>query len=183
MKEGKEFESLKAKLKKLKALAEKGVGGEAINAQRLLERLCAENDISLDDLDDETKKKRYTFNVGRSRALLRLFAQCAFKVTKSHSVSYVSESRSEISVELTAIDYAELKGLFEWHKANFERELEDIRKTVFTAYCRKHRLFYDGKTEDNDSHELTPEEIERLLKALKMESMLSNETCQHLIEQ
>lgn len=50
-----EFESLKDKLKKLKALAERGCGGEAENAQRLLERLCAANGIDLGYL---TMKKR-----------------------------------------------------------------------------------------------------------------------------
>lgn len=47
MKSKNEFESLKDKLKKLKALAERGCGGEAENAQRLLERLCAANGIDL----------------------------------------------------------------------------------------------------------------------------------------
>lgn len=47
MESKKEFESLKDKLKKLKALAERGCGGEAENAQRLLERLCAANGIDL----------------------------------------------------------------------------------------------------------------------------------------
>ena len=36
MESKKEFDSLKDKLKKLKALAERGCGGEAENAQRLL---------------------------------------------------------------------------------------------------------------------------------------------------
>lgn len=66
MKSKQEFESLKDKLKKLKALAERGCGGEAENAQRLLERLCAANDIDLGQLNDEEKKSRYTFNIGRN---------------------------------------------------------------------------------------------------------------------
>lgn len=53
MESKKEFESLKDKLKKLKALAERGCGGEAENAQRLLERLCAANGIDLGQLNDE----------------------------------------------------------------------------------------------------------------------------------
>ena len=141
MESKKEFESLKDKLKKLKALAERGCGGEAENAQRLLERLCAANGIDLGLLNDEEKKSRYTFNIGRNRVFITLFTQCYSKVTDSSKMSYRQESRSEISLELTQVDYAELKGLYEWHKANFEKELEDIKKTIIHAYCQKHRLY------------------------------------------
>lgn len=44
------YESLKDKLFKLKALAERGVGGEADNARRLLRKLCADNDIDANGL-------------------------------------------------------------------------------------------------------------------------------------
>ena len=66
MKSNKDFDSLKDKLKKLKALAERGCGGESENARRLLERLCAANGIDLGLLDDETKKRRYWFHVPHS---------------------------------------------------------------------------------------------------------------------
>ena len=104
MESKKEFESLKDKLKKLKALAERGCGGEAENAQRLLERLCAANGIDLGLLNDEEKKSRYTFNVGRNRVFITLFTQCYSKVTDSSKMSYRQESRSEISLELTQVD-------------------------------------------------------------------------------
>ena len=179
MESKKEFESLKDKLKKLKALAERGCGGEAENAQRLLERLCAANGIDLGLLNDEEKKSRYTFNVGRNRVFITLFTQCYSKVTDSSKMSYRQESRSEISLELTQVDYAELKGLFEWHKANFEKELEALRDAALTAYCQKHCLFPD-KTNDRP---LTEADLERLRKAMKMEGLLNDKTYQHLIEE
>ena len=179
MESKKEFESLKDKLKKLKALAERGCGGEAENAQRLLERLCAANGIDLGLLNDEEKKSRYTFNVGRNRVFITLFTQCYCKVTDSSKMSYRQESRSEISLELTQVDYAELKGLFEWHKANFEKELEALRDAALTAYCQKHCLFPD-KTNDRP---LTEADLERLRKAMKMEGLLNDKTYQHLIEE
>ena len=179
MESKKEFESLKDKLKKLKALAERGCGGEAENAQRLLERLCAANGIDFGLLNDEEKKSLYTFNVGRNRVFITLFTQCYSKVTDSSKMSYRQESRSEISLELTQVDYAELKGLFEWHKANFEKELEALRDAALTAYCQKHCLFPD-KTNDRP---LTEADLERLRKAMKMEGLLNDKTYQHLIEE
>ena len=50
-----EYESIKNKLKKLLALAERGVQGEAENARRLLEKLCMEYGVSMDELLDALK--------------------------------------------------------------------------------------------------------------------------------
>lgn len=183
MESKKEFESLKDKLKKLKALAERGCGGEAENAQRLLERLCAANGIDLGQLNDEEKKSRYTFNIGRNSLFKTLFAQCYCKVTNSSTMRYIPETRSEISLELTQVDYAELKGLYEWHKANFEKELEDIKKSVLHAYCSKHYLFPENPSVKPKDKPLTEEDWEMLRKAMKMEGLLNDKTYQHLIEE
>jgi hypothetical protein len=183
MESKKEFDSLKDKLKKLKALAERGCGGEKENAQRLLERLCAANGIDLGLLNNEEKKSCYTFNIGRNRVFLTLFTQCYCKVTDSSKMSYRQESRSEISLELTQVDYAELKGLYEWHKANFEKELEDIKKTIIHAYCQKHRLYPGSPSETSNDKPLTEEDLEMLRKVMKMEGLLNDKTYQHLIEE
>lgn len=42
-----QYESLKNKLKKLLALAERGVQGEVENARKLLEKLCKEHGVSI----------------------------------------------------------------------------------------------------------------------------------------
>lgn len=48
-----QYESIKNKLKKLLALAEQGVQGEADNARRLLEKLCKEYSVSIEELLQE----------------------------------------------------------------------------------------------------------------------------------
>lgn len=48
-----EKEKVIEKLKKLKALATRGVGGEAVNADRLFQSLCTQYHINPDDFDDE----------------------------------------------------------------------------------------------------------------------------------
>ena len=50
----KEFESIKSKILKLKALAERGEKGEAINAQRLLDKLLGQYGITLDEVIEKT---------------------------------------------------------------------------------------------------------------------------------
>ena len=69
-----EYESIKNKLKKLLALAERGMQGEAENARRLLEKLCKEYGVSMDELLDENQVKYHFFEVGRNKIYLDLFA-------------------------------------------------------------------------------------------------------------
>ena len=68
-KNSKEYESLQAKLKKLLALAEQGVGGEAVNARRLLEKLCEQYGIDIEELLDRETKHSYTFEIGRAKEM------------------------------------------------------------------------------------------------------------------
>lgn len=78
-----EYESIKNKLKKLLALAERGMQGEAENARRLLEKLCKEYGVSMDELLDENQVKYHFFEVGRNKIYLDLFAQCYYKVANA----------------------------------------------------------------------------------------------------
>ena len=118
-----EYENIRNKLKKLLALAERGVQGEAENARILLEKLCMEYGVSMDELLDESQMKYHFFEVGRNKIYLDLFAQCYYKVANADRLSYKKVSRSKIAVEMTAIQYAEMVSLFAWHKANFDNDL------------------------------------------------------------
>lgn len=44
------YESLKTKIRKIATLAESGVGGEAENARSIMERICLEHGVSLDEV-------------------------------------------------------------------------------------------------------------------------------------
>ena len=176
-----EYESIKNKLKKLLALAERGCAGEADNARRLFERLCKEYGISPDELLDENKVKYYIFDIGRDAVYKDLFTQCYCKVTGKDRISFRNVSRSKIAVEMTALVYAEIVSLFEWHKVNFNKDLEDMKENILLAYCRKHHLYSDNVCADND-RELTAEERRRLLKILFMQESLNDNQYRKLLE-
>lgn len=176
-----QYESIKNKLKKLLALAERGVQGEADNARKLLEKLCKEYGVSMEELLDENQLKRYYFDIGRNALYKDLFVQCYCKVSQKYSLSFYKESRSKISVEMTALQYAELVSLFEWHKANFNKDLEDMKKNILLAYCRKHHLYSDIKPEND--RELTDDERKRLIKIMFMQESLNDNQYHKLLEQ
>ena len=168
------YEGIKAKLKKLLALAERGVQGEAENARRLLEKLCKEHGVSIEELLDDNQIKFYQFDIGRNSLYKDLFVQCYCKVAQKVSLSYHRESRSQISVKMTAFQYAELVGLFEWHKANFNKDLEDMKQNILLAYCRKHHLYSDVKPDNDNDRELTADERKRLIKIMFMQEGLND---------
>ena len=175
-----QYESLKNKLKKLLALAERGVQGEVENARKLLEKLCKEHGVSIEELLDENQEKYYRFNIGRNAIYKDLFAQCYSKVVQKVSLSYYQASRIHIKVKMTALQSVELTSLFEWHKANFDKDFEDMKNNILLAYCRKHHLYCDVKS-DND-RELTEDERKRLIKIIYMQESLNDNCYCKLIE-
>ena len=82
---------------------------------------------------------------------------------------------------MTALQYAEIVSLFEWHKDNFNKDLEDIKQNILLAYCRKHHLYSDEVKPDND-RELTADERKRLLKILFMQESLNDNQYHKLLD-
>ena len=174
------YESIRNKLKKLLALAEQGMQGEAENARRLLEKLCKEYGVSMEELLDENRVEYHFFSVGRNKIYLNLFLQCFYKVTNTDRLSYKQISRSQIAVEMTALQYAELASLFEWHKANFDKDFEEMKNNILPAYCRKHHLY--GNVNHDNNMELTDDERKRLIKIMYMQKSLNDNQYHRLLE-
>lgn len=179
----KDYESIKSKLKKLLALAEGGVGGEAHNARILLEKLCDEYGISLEELLDTEKKSWYRFEIGARKIFKSLFVQCYCYVTGKHSVEYRRRDKATIAVELTAYEFAELRSMFFWHKENFKRDIDNIMETLFISYCSKYNLHSQTKDEgEGECKSLTPEEFAKIRAALAMQDCLNKASYHKQIE-
>ena len=150
----KDFESIRSKVLKLQALAERGEKGEAINARRLLDQLLAKYGVSLEEIvEAQEEKQPYTFNVKENGYGFTLFTQCYFNVTK--------------------MQYVELQALYDWHYKQLTKDMKRMQKEFTEAYIQKHRIF--GKHGDDNSEEereLSPEDLQRLLRMLNyMDSM------------
>lgn len=178
-KENNQYESIKQKLLKLHALAEKGYKGEAEAAKRAIERLCAQYGITLEEVLSVEEPKRYEFEIGRYKYMLTLFVQCYGVVTGIGELSYFKRSRNKIAVDLTPLQYAELSSLFEWHKANFLKDLAAMQDTIVEAYVNKHNIFRTLSEEEQAERdarglELTPAKLHRLAAILAMQSELGD---------
>lgn len=171
-----QFESLKNKLQKLQALAERGYNGEAENAKRAIERICQQYGIRLEDVLDIETKHRYTFEIGRGKDMMNLFIRCLSATCDTAEMTYSQPTRSSIRIELTALQYADVSSLFNWHKENFQREFEEFKRTFFGAYVGKHNLYFDSERSGNGDRELTAEDIKRLRRMWNMRDSMSDNT-------
>lgn len=153
-------------LHKLKALAEKGVGGEKNNARKKLEALMQKNGITEDELDEETLIECvFDYSSVRER---RLLGQIAYKVLDSKRniytfSDYVGNGRRKrrFGCKATLAQKIEIEFLFDFYKRLYKREEEFF----FDTFIQKHELY--GRLEDG-------EQPERLNKqdAIKMGALM-----------
>lgn len=72
------------------------------------------------------------------------------------------------NVDLTKLQYVELKSLYDWHYKQLSKEIKQMQKDFTEAYIRKHKIFSQRENDsDSEDKELTPEDIERLLRVLR----------------
>lgn len=155
-------ESLHAKLRKIKALAERGSHGEKENAMRMLEDLCRIHGVSPELLlSDEKRWFNFTFRNPWQRKLL---SQCLFHVLQIREYSYRKQSTT-LSVEMTAEQAIDVRACFSHYKKLWEEQLDDM----FTAFVQKHRIFAPAGTEadDDDDEPMDPERLARLLAMMR----------------
>lgn len=158
-------------LKKIKALADRGVDGERESAQTLLARLMEQYGISETDLEEERRETawfRYSQETER-----RLLNQIIYMVKGRSGFgcvgSYSGRKRKETGVNCTAAERLEIEANYKFFKVAMEAELE----IFYTAFSSKNHLFpSEDKVKPKSVKDLTPEEREKVLKAgLMMEGM------------
>lgn len=175
-----ELDKVKEKVKKLIALSQRGEGGEAVNADKLVGDLCKKYNIDINSLLDEEVRKRY-FNVGRSNEVKRIFFGCCFKVMNVRELSY-TESGSRIAVSLPTSKFLELSAFWEWHKSNFKEEMKRIRKAVMNAYIYKHQLSNDLPGQDGPKKNVSEKDLKELKNILRLSTVLEDKRYQKMLE-
>ena len=181
-KDSEQYESLRKKLQKLQALAERGYQGEAENARRAIERICKQYGVKIEDVLDIETQRPYRFEIGRGKDDMNLFIRCLSAVCDTDGMTYRKPTRSSIEIEMTALQYADTLSLFNWHKANYERELKEFMESFMSAYIGKHNLFFEEERKGSSDEELTLEDIERIRRVWKMREAMSDNTYHKQLE-
>lgn len=154
-------------LRKLKELAERGVGGERINSQKKLEELMLRNGITEDELDEETIIECvFDYSSVRER---RLLGQIAYKVLDSKEniytfLDYVGNGRRKrrFGCKATVAQKIEIEFLFDFYKRLYKHEEEFF----FDAFIQKHRLFGSLKAGEKPG-EMSYEELSKMFALME----------------
>jgi hypothetical protein len=158
-------EKLLNKLIKLYTLSKQGVGGEAINADNLLNKLLEKHDIDISKIADSEVKK-YAINY-YSAFEKQLIYQVAYKVLEDQNFySAVNSRYRTVILKLTHYQYAEIKLQFDAYKFSFKNQLKDFQ----SAFIQANNIFHisDKYVEDEDPRELTLKEKQALFRVSQM---------------
>ena len=127
------------RIKKLQALAERGVGGEKTTAQKKLAKLLKDNGInSLDELQKE--EYEYTIFSYNGKHEIKLLRQCMYKVmgSKSDRTAYKPYGRRQkIGIYCTKAQKIEIELEFEFYRNVFYEELS----TFMDAFIQAQKIF------------------------------------------
>lgn len=163
-----EHDRIAEKLKKIKALADRGVGGEKETAMRMYEELKARYEIEDEEIMlDKVSVHWFGYNGELEEDLL---TQIFYKVTGSvthYAYTGKYKRRKKRGCDCTEIEAAEITLLFNFYKEELKREL----KTFMYAFKTGNNLYPDKNTrcytEDDELPErkITEEEERKLKKA------------------
>lgn len=160
-------EQAERKLKALKALAERGVGGEKDGALKAYQKLLKKYEISEEELlEDRVTLHWFSYKTELEEGLL---TQIFYKVTGSPSYHHYTgnyKRRKKRGCECTEIEAVEIKMLFDFYRQELQRELEG-----FMIAFRQGNDLYPDKTArcyqeyDGPERELEGEELRKYKKA------------------
>lgn len=166
-------EKVLEKLGKIKALAERGVGGEKETALRMYEELKRKYDISPDEAEAALNKLEKRWFSYRTELEEQLLLQIFYKVTgeESHFVYTGQYSRrKKRGVMCTELEAAEIQLLFNFYREQLKEELE----AFMIAFKNKNDLYPDEtaraykERKGRSKEELTEEELKKYRKAAMM---------------
>jgi hypothetical protein len=153
-------------LLKIKALADRGVGGEQINAAAFLEKLLRDHGLEENDLiGDVVKDHEFKFD-GRIHFAARLLEQIAYAVTgniddRKYTCKYVQRTKSRRCIVCTDSEFVEIAAMYEFYVHHLKIDIE----MFYGAFIQSNNIFpLDGlrKPREDADRPNTDEEMKRL---------------------
>lgn len=161
-------------MKKLQALAERGVGGEKAGAQQKLQELMDKYNITEADLSED-KLENYDFRY-KTEWEAWLLCQLFFKIApdrRKYTYRYGRGSKSTYGITCTKAEELQLRVEYDFYRALWKEEQEFF----FRAFIQKHRIF--GIRKDGGGTTLSDEDWMRMQA---MMSGMQNKQMQMMLE-
>jgi hypothetical protein len=162
--------------KKLKALAEQGIGGEKTNANEMLMAYMEKHGLSLDELEND-QINEYDFEID-GHDDIQLFAQIAYSICGKDSNCYARNGiEGRVFSKMTYFQKVEIEMKYDFYSKLFKDELE----IFYSAFIQKNRIFPEGNV--TDVNDLTDEERAKVNRILEMsESITKGEVRKQIVE-
>lgn len=147
-------ESILEKLRKIKALMDRGEAGEAENARIALERLLAANGLTWDDVTDEHRTTReFKYSNEREMALMmQVLVRLFGSKSDIFQTGRFNKQAKEVFLEMTEVEYIDLKNQWEYYRKAWKSYLEKSMKELLSAFVMKFNL-YDSTPDEGESRE------------------------------
>ena len=147
-------------LQKVRALAERGVGGERESAQAKLEELLKKYGLSEQEVlgtNDSVQTQQFVYHGKWEKKILLQCMYATFRTKEFEREIYVPVGcgrRTIFFYDCTDVQKLHIDAMFEFYKTLFEKDLE----TFWMAFIHKHSLFGD----DTSYADTSNEEIHRI---------------------
>lgn len=166
--------------KKLKELAERGIGGEKENAEKKLSSLMQKYGITPEMLEENLMRER-SFEIGK---FPNFDHQIITSVIGRNRSVYKSKRKIKgkhyLYVELTDIEFIEISEKIAFYSAKYEQDLD----LFYTAFIQRNRLFVKKDDSESPKNEpkLTNEEKIKRAKTFNMMMAMEAHQFQKTIE-
>lgn len=140
---------------------------EEISRRRAIQKQ-RENSKRLDELDDDQEQDFFFKYSGKEQQAL-LVQVASYVIGEPEHCFYCANpsgrrSKTKLCITCTRAQKLEIEFLFDFYKRLWEKE----KKTILTAFCLKHELYPRKTSEVPEGEKPTPQEIERIRKAMQM---------------
>lgn len=129
---------IRNRLIKVLELAQRGVGGERINAQKILNEQLAKWNMTIEDLGLEPETELAVYVV-KGRLEKMLICQIAVYVCNSEKVMHDLTRRGRVKIKATVIQHIEIEAMFRYYRKLLKKEVQKL----YVAFINKHDIFCD----------------------------------------
>lgn len=173
-----ENEKVISMLNKLRALSEKGVGGEKENARQFLIKLLNKHGLTLEDIEGEVKAEHgFRFKNEAHRKFLGQII-CHVCGINSDIYTYKNHDKHVLQIVCTVAQMVEIKTRAEFYWKAYQEEL----KLFYRAFIHKNKLTA-AREEGDEEPELTIKELEELEQIRQMMQGMRRHTHLQRLEQ
>jgi hypothetical protein len=153
--------------KKLKALSDRGEGGERFNAEVKLKQLMEKYNISFEDIEDDTILMReFNYKRGQEQILIQSIRSVVGRKPKILNYKKGYGKQTTFLVECTQYQFIEAQAVFNFYWPRNQADLDAFR----LAFIYKNNLF--SPDAESESKPPTDEEYEKIQKVIKMMDVL-----------